>query len=98
MAATLARAAPRCQDTYMPRYTILDGTTVGFVEAGRGDSTPIVFLHGVGSDKSVWRPQLEYFGKTRRALAFDYPGYGESDAAIRGTTRDGYAPLILPAM
>ena len=31
---------------------------IGFEERGNGDAMPIVFLHGVGSDKSVWRPQL----------------------------------------
>ena len=82
----------------MARRTLLNGTTIGFAEAGGGDATPIVFLHGVGSDKSVWHPQLEHFGKTRRALAFDYPGYGESDPVIRGTTRDDYAGILLAAM
>jgi 3-oxoadipate enol-lactonase len=70
---------------------------VGFVEQGSGECTPIVFLHGVGSDKSVWRPQLEHFGQTRRALAFDYPGYGES-AFVEGATRDDFAAAILAAM
>ena len=59
---------------------------------------PIVFLHGVGSDKSVWRPQLAHFGEARRAIAFDYPGYGDSDPAPDGTTRDDYAAAILAAM
>jgi len=59
---------------------------------------PIVFLHGVGSDKSVWSPQLDHFGKTRRAIAFDYPGYGDSDPAPEGTTRDDYSDAILAAM
>jgi len=70
---------------------------IGYVEAGGGGETPIIFLHGVGSDKSVWRPQLEHFGKSRRALAFDYPGYGESEL-IEGATRDDYAAAILAAL
>jgi len=70
---------------------------IGFAEEGSG-GTPIVFLHGVGSDKSVWRPQLEHFGRSRRAVAFDYPGYGESDPAAEATTRDDYAAAILSAM
>ena len=52
---------------------------IGFIEQGGGEATPIVFLHGVGSDKSVWKPQLDHFAHRRRAVAFDYPGYGESD-------------------
>ena len=74
------------------------GYSLGYEEAGGGTSTPIVFLHGVGSDKSAWRPQLKYFGRERRALAFDYPGYGDSDVAPEGTSRDDYAAAILSAM
>ena len=70
---------------------------IGYDEAGSG-ATPIVFLHGVGSDKSVWRPQLYHFIATRRAVAFDYPGYGDSDPAPEGTGRDDYAAAILAAM
>ena len=75
-----------------------DGHALGYREAGEGNATPIVFLHGVGSDKSVWHPQLDHFGKTRRTIAFDYPGYGDSDPAPAGTTRDDYAAAILAAM
>ncbi|HWI76268.1 MAG TPA: alpha/beta fold hydrolase [Sphingomicrobium sp.] len=60
--------------------------------------TPIVFLHGVGSDKSVWAPQLAHFSRTRRAIAFDYPGYGDSDPAAEGTNRDDYAAAIFAGM
>lgn len=70
---------------------------IGFSEAGSG-GTPLVFLHGVGSDKSVWAPQIEHFGKSRRAVAFDYPGYGDSDPAAEGAGRDDFAAAILAAM
>jgi 3-oxoadipate enol-lactonase len=82
----------------MGRVRTANGITVGYTELGAGGATPIVFLHGVGSDKSVWRPQLDYFGPGRRAIAFDYPGYGESDTAPEGTSRDDYATTILAAM
>ena len=72
--------------------------SIGFTEAGGGGALPIVFLHGVGSDKSVWAPQLSHFGSSRRAIAFDYPGYGDSDPAPEGTSRDDYAAAILEAM
>jgi 3-oxoadipate enol-lactonase len=70
---------------------------IGFDEAGSGDATPIVFLHGVGSDRSVWAPQLAHFGNSRRAVAFDYPGYGESEL-VDHATRDDFAAAILAAM
>jgi 3-oxoadipate enol-lactonase len=70
---------------------------IGYLEAGEGEATPIIFLHGVGSDKSVWRSQLDHFGLSRRVVAFDYPGYSESEL-IEGATRDDYAAAILAAM
>ena len=70
---------------------------IGVAEAGSG-GTPIVFLHGVGSDKSVWQPQLAHFSRARRAVAFDYPGYGDSGPAAAGTTRDDYAEAIFAGM
>src|SRR5437867_4433223 len=82
----------------MPRAITNNGYMIGYELAGAGDATPIVFLHGVGSDKSAWRPQLAHFGEERRAVAFDYPGYGDSDRAPEGTTRDDYAKAILSAM
>jgi 3-oxoadipate enol-lactonase len=98
IAARLARLPRRCQDAMMARVTLDDGRSIGFAECGAGERTPIVFLHGVGSDKSVWRPQLEHFSAERRAVAFDYPGYGESDPAPEGTGRDDFATAILGAM
>ncbi len=72
---------------------------IGFEQAEPGSGGhSVVFLHGVGSDKSVWRPQLKHFGKTGPAVAFDYPGYGESGPAVEGTTRDDYAVSMLTAM
>ena len=82
----------------MPKVETNTGRSIGYEQAGTGEAMPIVFLHGVGSDKSVWRPQLEYFSATRRALAFDYPGYGDSDPAPDGTSRDDYAAAILYAL
>lgn len=82
----------------MPRVITNNGYEIGYEEAGTGEAAPIIFLHGVGSDKSAWRPQLAHFGKSRRAVAFDYPGYGDSDPAPEGTTRDDYASAIISAM
>ena len=69
---------------------------IGYSEAGQG-GTPLVLLHGVGSDKSVWQPQLERFGQDRRTTALEYPGYGES-ALVPGATRDDFAQAMLEAM
>lgn len=72
---------------------------IGFVEERVHDEDPIIFLHGVGSDKSVWRPQINHFGRASRgrAIAFDYPGYGESELRA-AKERDDFAVAILSAM
>ena len=76
----------------------MTGQAIGYDEAGEGVKTPIVFLHGVGSDRSVWLRQLVHFGHERRSIALDYPGYGDSDPAGEDTTRDDYAAAVLAAM
>lgn len=71
---------------------------IGLADNGeRGAVAPIIFLHGVGSDKSVWRPQLDHFAGRRRAIAFDYPGYGESEFKF-GATRADFARSIIATM
>jgi 3-oxoadipate enol-lactonase len=81
----------------MARVAISNGKSIGVAEAGGGGGTPILFLHGVGSTKRVWQPQLEYFGRSRRAIALDYPGYGESDP-LPAATRDDFAAAVLDAL
>ncbi|MCM8558388.1 alpha/beta fold hydrolase [Sphingomicrobium sediminis] len=56
-------------------------------EANKGH-TPILFLHGVGSDKGVWAPQVKHFAERRPAIAADYPGYGQSGLPLEATRED----------
>lgn len=45
-----------------------------------GESGPVVlFLHGIGGNRSNWEPQLRHLGQRYRAVAADARGYGESD-------------------
>lgn len=63
---------------------------IGIADNGTAAGTPILFLHGIGSTKEVWRPQLDHFRGRRTAIATDYPGYGESEFRD-GATRDDFA-------
>ena len=82
----------------MAQLITAGGAAIGVDEAGGGTATPILFLHGVGSDKSVWSRQLEHFAASRRAIAIDYPGYGESDPVSVRASRDDFARFILAAL
>jgi 3-oxoadipate enol-lactonase len=44
----------------------------------QGSGAPLVFLHGVGGGADGFAPQLAHFGTSRRAIAWDMPGYGGS--------------------
>jgi 3-oxoadipate enol-lactonase len=69
---------------------------IAFHEKGSGEN--IVFLHGVGSDISVWKRQLEYFSKKWRAIAIEYPGYGESDLPAKGLNLEEVGRFLFGAM
>ncbi len=74
----------------------INGVPIAYCAKGHGDA--IVFLHGVGSDISVWKNQLDYFSRKWRAVAIEYPGYGESDLPEKGSDREGIARYLLSAM
>jgi len=58
-------------------YDVEPSTARGGGQAG-GSGRPIVFLHGVGSNRQTWRAQLEEFSATHTAVAIDARGYGGS--------------------
>lgn len=43
-----------------------------------GDGPALMFLHGWGVDKRVWRQQAKYFSQNYRVLTVDLPGHGQS--------------------
>jgi pimeloyl-ACP methyl ester carboxylesterase len=54
----------------------LPGADVNYVEIGDGE--PIVFVHGITSSWQAWLESLPHFGRERRAIALDLPGFGAS--------------------
>lgn len=70
---------------------------IDVTDVAGGGQTPILFLHGVGSDKNVWAAQLDHFGRQRRAVALSYPGYGSS-TFVEDATRDDYAAAVVATM
>ena len=50
---------------------------IAWREAGSGP--PVVFLHGLGGTRAAWGPQLRGLGDRFRCIAWDMPGYGDSE-------------------
>lgn len=82
----------------MSRIKVRD-LQIGYDEAGKENETvPLVFLHGVGSDKSVWDFQVKELSRNRRVVALDYAGYGESDLPQKDLTRAEIAAYVFGAL
>jgi pimeloyl-ACP methyl ester carboxylesterase len=52
----------------LKKVTVADGVTLHYVEKGKG--TPIVFVHGGGSDYSEWDDHLGAFAEKYRVIAY----------------------------
>lgn len=101
LALSLALAAAGCSgaarsvpdDVYdrPAKITIIIGQAGRISVDDRGlGGMPVLFVHGNGSDKSVWDAQLAHLSGKRRVVALDLRGFGRSDL------RDG-AGLGVPA-
>ncbi|MBF6331777.1 alpha/beta fold hydrolase [Nocardia transvalensis] len=68
------------------------GVPVVYEHAGSGD--PIVFLHNIGGDRSIWSAQFRALQGTHRVYAMDLLGYGDSGTPESGYTVDNYLRLV----
>ena len=61
----------------MPYATASDQTRLYYEEAGSG--TPILFVHEFAGDHRSWEPQMRYFARSHRCIAYSARGYTPSD-------------------
>jgi pimeloyl-ACP methyl ester carboxylesterase len=52
-------------------------------DGGRGNP-PVLFVHSLAGHTGHWAAQLKYLRSTRRAVAFDLRGHGQSEAPKNG--------------
>jgi pimeloyl-ACP methyl ester carboxylesterase len=80
------------------RRVAVTGGSLSCIDHGEGE--PIVFVHGVFLSNLLWAPAIELLPAGRRAIAFDLPGHGHSDAIGDGFHADvrSIAALLLEAM
>ena len=53
-------------------------------DGGAGTGHPVLFVHSFAGSSNHWKAQLEFLRKTRRALAVDLRGHGESAPPATG--------------
>jgi pimeloyl-ACP methyl ester carboxylesterase len=61
----------------MGTITTDDGVRLAYEEAGSG--TPMVFVHEFAGDARSWEPQLRFFARRYRCIAFNARGYPPSE-------------------
>jgi pimeloyl-ACP methyl ester carboxylesterase len=61
----------------MPTLTTDDGVKLFYEEAGAG--APVVFVHEFAGDHRSWEPQLRYFSRRYRCIAYNARGYPPSE-------------------
>ena len=57
-------------------YAVADGVQLFYAEAGEG--LPLVFVHEWGGDQRSWDPQVRFFPRRFRTVAFNARGYPPS--------------------
>lgn len=60
-------------------FMVINGAKIYYDDGGSG-GIPIVFVHGLGGDHTLFKYQLDYFRKSRRTIAVDLYGHYKSTA------------------
>ena len=58
-------------------YANVNGINISYEVKGSG--FPVIFIHGFGSKKEIWKPQINEFQKKFKTITFDLRGTGKTD-------------------
>jgi len=64
----------------------VNGVSLFYEESGQG--APLLFVHAFPVGRGMWDPQVRFFDRYCRAIAYDCRGFGRSEAP---TTATGYS-------
>lgn len=74
----------------------IGGRLQSWREAGEAGATPLVLLHGIGSNARAWAGQFADFALDRRVLAWNAPGYaGSEPLSVTWPAPSDYAAAML---
>lgn len=92
IAALTPRLGPRLNG-YFGRYPARFGD-LAYIVAGTG--SPVVLLHGLDTGRSMaeWRAIFDELAQKHTVYAFDWQGFGMSDANLNGYTADDFAEQL----
>jgi pimeloyl-ACP methyl ester carboxylesterase len=78
------------------RWVRVQGKPLNVIDIGSGE--PVIFVHGLGGSWPNWLEQLPALSQSRRAIAFDLPGFGGSPMPSGPISIEGYARVLADLM
>ncbi|MGA2469628.1 MAG: alpha/beta fold hydrolase, partial [Solirubrobacteraceae bacterium] len=79
--------------THLHAMTI-DARRVHVCEAGSGEQTPLLLIHGLGGRWQNWLENIPRLAEHRRVVAVDLPGFGRSQLPVEPISIAGYARTL----
>ncbi|HEY0333871.1 MAG TPA: alpha/beta hydrolase [Stenotrophomonas sp.] len=79
-----ARAATAARDAIQDHTATVNGVTLHYLQAGQGDASPVVLLHGYAETSHMWRPLMPQLADRHVVIAPDLRGAGSSSKPESG--------------
>ena len=76
-------------------YQDRDGNQARIAYTRTGHGAPVLLIHGVGLQGTIWKPQVEALKANHDVIAVDMPGHGGSSLPPADATLSHYADAIL---
>lgn len=70
-------------------------TPSGTAWSAYGTGEPVVLIHGVGMNQSVWAAQVQGLSKTLRVVVYDMLGHGQSEPSAQAQDISAYANQLV---
>ena len=78
----------------MPNLTTAGHVDINLVRTGPRGGPPLLLLHGLGLDLTLWDHQFPEFGRTHDVIALDLPGHGLSASLRTAPTLETLAGAV----
>jgi 3-oxoadipate enol-lactonase len=75
----------------------INDVSISYTDEGKSD-VPVIFIHGFPFNKSTWQAQTDFLKSTRRVIAYDIRGFGQSTAINGPVNIDLFAGDLLAFM
>ena len=71
----------------------IDSYGTSYILQKINEKNPVVFIHGVGLNKEIWEPQINFF-KDYNTLAYDLLGHGDTPLNKTGVNLEDFSEQL----